>query len=118
MDHFSPESSFVRSWHSSLRFCSDSTAPTSIAAGDKEGGDVFVLHDGSWVAVVMEHPCCTGAGFNATVYVTSTGAAYLDPSSCYCGWLPRGEELAGHPKDSQKAFFAAVRGSGKTLRRL
>ena len=118
LDFFSPESTFIRRWHSALQSCSNLADAKRMAARNKEGGDVVVLNDGSWVAVAMEHAWCTGAGFNATIYVISSGAAYLDPSTCYCGWFPLGYELAGHSKDSQDAFFSAVRASGKTLTQL
>lgn len=77
-----------------------------------------MMPDGSWVAVVMEHSCCTGAGFDATLYVASTGEAYLDSESCYCGWMPLGGELAGYPKTSIADFMAAVKASGKKTTRL
>lgn len=79
---------------------------------------MVTMSDGSWVAVVMEHHCCTGAGFDATLYVTSTGETHLDSESCYCGWLPLGDEIYEYPKTSSAAFLASVRSSGKQLTRL
>jgi len=117
-DYFSPEARFVRQWRSDLRSCSDPDSAKTLLKRNKEGGEAVTMSDGSWVAVVMEHSCCTGAGFNATLYVVSTGETYLDSESCYCGWLPLGEEIYGYPKTSVHDFIAAVKSSGKKTTRL
>lgn len=117
-DCISPGARYVRSWHSDLRDCVDASSAQVLLARNKEGGEVVVMGDGTWVAVVMEHECCTGAGFNATLYVASTGEAYVDLDSCYCGWMPLGDELRAYPKTSVGAFLAAVRSRGKRLDRL
>src|SRR5690349_16023269 len=83
-DYFSPAARFVRQWRSDLRGCSNLHSAKALLQRNKEGGEAVTMADGSWVAVVMEHDCCTGAGFNATLYVASTGETYLDPESCYC----------------------------------
>ena len=118
LDYFSPQASFVRRWHSELRGCRDALSAQASLKNNKEGGEAVMVADGSWTAIVMEHDCCTGAGFNATLYVTSAGEAYLDAESCYCGWLPLGEEIYEYPKISVAGFLAAVRASGKPLTRL
>ena len=117
-DYFSPEARFVRRWHSDLRACSDPTSAQVLLKRNKEGGEAVMMADGSWLAIVMEHSCCTGAGFNATLYVASTGETYLDPESCYCGWTPLGDEIYGYPMNSIADFLAAVRSSGKRITRL
>jgi hypothetical protein len=117
-DYFSPEARFVRRWHSDLRDCADASSAQSLLNKNKEGGEAITMSDGSWVAVVMEHHCCTGAGFDATLYVTSSGEAYLDSDTCYCGWMPLGDEIYTCPKTRVADFLAAVRASGKRLTRL
>ncbi|RYD31091.1 MAG: hypothetical protein EOP86_18635 [Verrucomicrobiaceae bacterium] len=118
LDGLSPQARFVRHWHSGLSHCADSAAAEALLKHNKEGGEVAMMADGSWVSVVMEHSCCTGAGFNATLYVASTGEAVLDPESCYCGWMPLGEEIYNHPKTSVSDFLAAVGTDGKKIIRL
>ncbi len=117
-DYFSPDARFVRRWHSGLLGCGDASSAQSLLKKNKEGGEVIKMSDGSWVAVVMEHKCCTGAGFDATLYVTSTGEAYLDSDTCYCGWMPLGDEICTCPKTRVADYLAAVRASGKRLTRL
>ncbi len=117
-DNFSPKSRFIRSWRGALLNCPNAAAATTALRSNKEGGEAVMMADGSWVAVVMEHACCTGAGFDATLYVTSTGEVYLDPESRYCGWLPLGGEIYAYPKRDIAEFLSAVSSSGKPLTRL
>ena len=116
LDFFAPETRFVSRWRSELRFCPAPAAAELILKDNKEGGEVVRMADGSWVAVVMEHACCTGAGFNATLYVSSTGEAWLDSATCYCGWMPLGDELAGYPATGVADFIAAVNASKPIVR--
>lgn len=118
LDYFSPQSRFVRHWYSGLSRCADPSAAQALVKDNKEGGEVVRMADGPWVSVVMEHSCCTGAGFNATLYIASTGGAFPDPESCYCSWMPLGEELYSHPKTSISDFLAAVRADGRRITRL
>ncbi|MES2708342.1 MAG: hypothetical protein V4726_17235 [Verrucomicrobiota bacterium] len=115
LDYFAPAPSFARHWIQKLRHCGNTAAAQEALLKNKEGGRGVTMDDGTWVAVAMEHDCCTGAGFNATVYVTSLGGAFVDSNSCYCGFLPLGEELYGYDRRSIPAFLASVEASGKHL---
>ncbi len=115
LDYFTPKSVFIRTWKDRLLECHDQTAADKAVRGNKEGGTVVVMKDGSWVALVMEHACCTGAGFNATLYVTSKGEAYLDAESCYCGFSPLTWELEELPVGTTSEFLTALRTNGKKL---
>lgn len=115
LDYFSPELAFIREWQTKLESCKTHESATLILQDNKEGGKVIFLSDGTWIAVVMEHACCTGAGFNATLYVTSEGDTYLDSDTCYCGFMPLAEELMTHDKKSIDSFFVSIRSSGKHI---
>lgn len=41
---------------------------------------------GEWVAIAMEHACCTGAGFNAVVVYDSHGKIRTNTERCFCGY--------------------------------
>lgn len=118
LNYFSPESRFIRYWRQTLEKCPDASSADRALSANKEGGDVVHLADGTWVAVVMEHECCTGAGFNATLYVTSTKEAYLDSRTGYCGFFPLREELLSAEKRSIPDFLNSRKGEGKQLSRL
>lgn len=118
LDYFAPESAFVREWRAALESSQSPDDALTKLGKNKEGGEVVRMADGTWVAVVMEHECCTGAGFNATLYVTSKGKSYLDADTCYCGFFLLGRELQGHDNSSIDAFLTAVRASGKPLAEL
>lgn len=118
LDCFAPQSRFIRHWTHTLRGSGSAAAATEAIQRNKEGGKMVHLADGSWVAVVMEHHCCTGAGFDATLYVASDGQAWLDSETCYCGFLPLDGELHEYSRQSIPAFLASVRANGKPLIRL
>lgn len=115
-DFLSPASSFVRSWESRITSSDNPDTIESFVSKNKEGGWVVRTHDGGWVSIVMEHDCCTGAGFNATLYVTSGGDSFLDMKTCYCGSRPLAEEISRYSRASPKAFLADVRVGGKQLK--
>ncbi len=115
-DFLSPASSFVRSWESQIASSDDPDAIESFVSKNKEGGWVIRTDDGGWVSVVMEHECCTGAGFNATLYVTSAGDSFLDTKTCYCGSMPLAEAISSYSRASPDAFLADVRAGGKQLK--
>ena len=98
-----------------LQGCPDARSAQTALRKNKEGGTVVMMDDGTWVAVVMEHACCTGAGFNATLYRTSRGALYLDSDSSYCGFFPLREELLTHACPNTAAFLESVKSGGKNL---
>ena len=115
LDYFSPQARFIRHWQSDLSRCSGPSAAQSMLYRNKEGGEAVRMLDGSWVAVVMEHSCCTGAGFDATLYVASTGGTFLDLDSSYCGWMPLGDEIHNYPKTGISEFLTAVKAGGKKI---
>lgn len=114
----SPRAQFVRSWTKTLRRSPDAAAAGLALQGNREGGQVIPMADGSWVAVVMEHACCTGAGFNATLFVTSAREAYLDDQTGSCTWEVLASDLQTYPIQSAAEFLAAARSQGKPLERL
>lgn len=116
LDYFAQEVDFVRGWVEVLRGCADADAAEAAVKGNKEGGMVLRMADGSWVAVVMEHKCCTGAGFNATVYVMSDGRAFVDEDTCYCGRTDLDWSLEVYELRDGESFLEQVRERGIDLR--
>jgi hypothetical protein len=117
-DYFRPEACYAREWRDKLQAAKSAESALSAVQENIEGGELVRLSDGTWVAVVMEHACCTGAGFNATLYVTSAGRAYLDSDSCYCGFTELGEELSASDKKSIEAFLTSIKSGGKHITEL
>lgn len=118
MDTLAPEAHFVQQWKTQLESATNPEAAAAIVRQNKEGGKVVHLNDGTWIAVVMEHECCTGAGYNATLYVTSSGESYLDVETCYCAFMELDGEIDHHSHASIAAFLDDIRSSGKMITRL
>jgi hypothetical protein len=115
LDYFSPQSTFVRKWEKELLNCHNIKTAEAMLKLNKEGGQVVTMKDGSWVSIVMEHSCCTGAGFNATLYITSAGGSYLETDSCYCSFSDLRDEIYGYSQESTATFLEAVRSNRKHL---
>jgi hypothetical protein len=64
--------------------------------------------DGSWVAAVSEHACCSGAGFNATVFYDSSGGIRVDQTHAFCGTEGLQGELNQIAGNSLAAFYAGL----------
>ena len=46
---------------------------------------IIPLDSGEWYAVVLEHSCCSGAGFDAVMIKDSKGTIYTAEKN-YCGY--------------------------------
>lgn len=118
LDFFTAEATFIRSWKRTLISSPDAETAENKLKANKEGGAVVRMEDGTWVAVVMEHHCCTGAGFDATLYVTSEGETWLDSDTCYCGWESLEWDMAEYSKKDIRSFLADVCSANKKLSKL
>jgi len=57
---------------------------------------IIRLASGEWYAVVLEHDCCSGAGFDAVMIKDSSGSIYTAEKN-YCGY--EGFHIDESPKD-------------------
>ena len=65
--------------------------------------------NGESVAIRMEHACCTGAGFNATVLYGSDGHVFADTKRCFCGYEEMAFSLEHVPAHSLSEFLKESR---------
>jgi hypothetical protein len=66
--------------------------------------------NGEWIAVQMEHSCCSGAGFNATVIYDSKGHLSFDTTRAFCGYEDMASEFSRIKAGSLKDFYRKVPG--------
>ncbi len=66
---------------------------------------VRTFDSGESIAVRMEHACCSGAGFNATVLYGSDGKVLVDTEHCFCGYEGMVFELKSIPAGSLAEFI-------------
>ena len=63
---------------------------------------------GEWVAVAMEHSCCSGAGFNASIFFDSNGSTFVDTTYSFCGVEGMGEELHRVETSNLAGFYSKL----------
>lgn len=114
LDFLTPRATWVRSWNHTLRDCADAKAAEKAIKINRDGGTVCVMDDGTWVVIVTEHTCCSGAGFDAALYVTSNKESYLDTKTNYCEFS-LADEVAAHSKKNIPEFLASVHALGRRL---
>lgn len=76
----------IAKWSEEFRNCRNLENVEKLAT--KGGNPVYILKftNGEWVAARMEHACCSGAGYNATVFFDSHGKIYADKTYSFCGY--------------------------------
>jgi hypothetical protein len=73
--------------------------------------------NGQWVAAQMEHACCDGAGFNASVYYDSNGLTQYDTTHCFCGYEGLCGELNEIEASDLTRFYGALSVRGIALKK-
>ncbi len=94
---------FVKVWATTFKKC-----PTLKAVKSLPNANVIYIrtfNNGEWVAVSMEHACCSGAGFNATVFYDSQHKIYSDTTYSFCGLEGLASELGEIKATSLKTFY-------------
>jgi hypothetical protein len=76
---------FYRSAHALLLPLKGSYEKVSASVRQDSPPMVMELPSGEWCAVVLEHDCCSGAGFNAVLIKDSEGIFYKSQIN-YCGY--------------------------------
>jgi hypothetical protein len=87
---------FVEHWARLFEDCSDLEAVESLRG--RESPELLYVSkfaNGEWIAVRMEYACGDGAGFDASVFVDSTGKICFDTSHHFCGYEALEAELGG-----------------------
>jgi hypothetical protein len=97
---------FVRSWTARLRPCKSLTDIALLPERDRILTQEF--SNGEWVAGVMEHSCCSGAGFDATIFKDSRGKIFVDRTYSFCGYEEL-EQLFGPTIRSLDEFYSALK---------
>jgi hypothetical protein len=64
--------------------------------------------DGTWVAVMSEHACSSGAGFDATVFYDSENIVRFDKLHHFCGLEGLHNELTKISADSLREFYTRL----------
>lgn len=66
---------------------------------------IQTFKNGEWVAATCEHACCSGAGYNATVFYDSQRKIYYDTTYSFCGLEGLGGELGKAKATSLQTFY-------------
>ena len=64
--------------------------------------------DGTWVAVISEHACSSGAGFDATIFYDSSGIMRVDKTHHFCGTEGLENELSRVTASTLREFYAGL----------
>lgn len=64
--------------------------------------------DGSSIAVFMEHACCSGRGYNATVIYDSEGHIFVNTDRSFCGFEGLSHDMSSVPAESLPDFYAHI----------
>ena len=88
------QTAFVSKWSQRLQHID---SPSKIPENYKN--DLYALNfsNGEWIITAMDHSCCSGSGFDATVIRDSRGKVAYDVSHTFCGFEGMSSEL-GHLK--------------------
>ena len=100
--------SFINHWSKEFRKCSNLQAIETLQEQEKAHIYRRTFANGDWVAVKMEHACCSGAGFDATVFYDSSGKVYCDTSYTFCGYEVLNKCLNKIKADSLKDFYSVL----------
>lgn len=101
---------FIATWESRFGRCGSLREIRSLPEAEL----IYVREfpTGEWVAARSEHSCCSGAGFDATVFYDSAGAVRRDTSCSFCGY----EGLKGRLDQVQARSLAQFYGGLHYLR--
>jgi len=64
--------------------------------------------NGDWIIVAVEHSCCVGAGFDATLIKDNRNRIYFDFKYTWCGIPMLANKFSSIKADSVKIFFEKV----------
>lgn len=97
---------FVKHWVTTFKKCPNLKAVKSLPNAYR----IYIrtFKNGEWVAISMEHECCSGAGFNATVFYDSQHKMYADTTYSFCGLEGLAGELGEIKATSLKAFYPSL----------
>ncbi len=65
--------------------------------------------DGSAIAICMEHACCSGRGYNATVIYDSEGKVFVNTERIFCGYEELSYDMSAVPAKSLAEFYTGLR---------
>ena len=100
---------FVSHWASLFEKCSDVAAIRALPAAERP--DCIYIREftnGQWVAVTMEHACCSGAGFNGSVFFDNTRTIRYDTTHSFCGYEGLCGELGNVQAKNLAEFYASL----------
>ena len=100
---------FVAHWAKLFQDCPDIASIQALPT--KERPDCIFIRaftNGQWVAVRMEHSCCSGAGFDASVFVDSTRTIRYDTTHTFCGNETLSAELGRIQAAGPAGFYASL----------
>ena len=100
---------FVTHWAGLFRKCPDLASIRTLPP--KERPDCVYIRqfpNGQWVAVKMEHSCCSGAGFDASVFLDSTRIIRYDKTYSFCGYEGLCGELEKVQATELDGFYASL----------
>lgn len=72
---------------------------------------IYIRHfdSGEWIAARTEYSCTDGAGFDATVFLDSSGSIHYQTGYNFCGYEGLCGELNGIPATSLPQFYAGLK---------
>ena len=106
---------FVDHWASLLSRCRNIQEVEAVAKEQDRLVLTRRFDSGEWVAVCSEHSCCSGAGFDATVFVDSKGTIQYDTTHSFCGYEGLCGELNGVAASNLNQFYSGVDSMGIRL---
>ena len=89
-------------------FLHDSVSEMRHYASPMQVPDVYKRRfaDGSSVAIAMEHACCSGRGYNATVVYDSEGKIFVNTEHSFCGEEGLAADMSSVPAKSLAQFYS------------
>lgn len=100
---------FVRHWARLFQKCPDVDSIRALPPAERP--DCIYTRqftNGQWVAVRMEHSCCSGAGFDASVFADSTRTIRYDTTYSFCGYESLCGELGSVAATNLDGFYASL----------
>ncbi len=100
---------FVAHWVGQFQNCPDVAGISALPPAERP--DCIYIRqftNGQWVAVRSEHSCCSGAGFDASVFLDSTRTIRYDTTYSFCGYEGLCGELGAVQATDLAGFYAAL----------
>lgn len=98
---------FIRTWTSRFRACHNLSDVRRLP--DADFLCIRTFPTGEWVAVSSEHSCCSGAGFDATIFYDSRSQLQVDTTYSFCGYEGLVGALPGNDVGSLARFYDNLR---------